>query len=453
MSAASVPMNPPRKTLLDRMLSPFSRVEAGEGAGALILAANVFLLLAAYYVLKTVREALILSEAGAEVKSYASAGQALLLFLFIPVYGWFGSRVNRLVLVCGSTLFFVSHLALFYALGTAGVKIGVPFYLWLGIFNMFLVAQFWAFANDLYSEEAGKRLFPVIGVGASLGAWIGAQVAKEAFKQVTPYQLMGVTIGILLGCVALTVAAHRREAARKGAAEAKKAEKPLEKSGGFALVLRSPYLRWIAILVLLLNVVNTTGEFLLGSLVEREAEQRFGTGDATEKQRGAFIGQFYGDYFGWVNLIGFLIQTFLVSRIFRWIGVRGALFVLPVIALGGYGLMIFAPVIAAVRVAKILENSTDYSLNNTVRHALFLNTSRAEKYKAKAAIDSFFVRAGDLLQAGVVFVGTALGWATGNFAVLNLAFVLVWLFVAWRIYEAYARQETAAAPETQEVNS
>jgi len=450
MSAATLPVTPPRKTLLDRMLSPFSRVEAGEGAGALILAANVFLLLAAYYVLKTVREALILSEAGAVVKSQASGAQAVLLLIFIPMYGWFGSRVGRVTLVCGSTIFFISHLAVFFFLGQAGVKIGVPFYIWLGVFNMFVVAQFWAFANDLYSEEAGKRLFPIIGVGASLGAWIGAQAVGRGFKVMTPYQLMGITVGILIGCLGLTVAAHWRESQRQGEKESKKAKEPLEKSGGFELVLRSPYLRWIAILVLLLNVVNTTGEFLLGSLVEREAEQRFGTGDDTEKQRGAFIGQFYGDYFGWVNLIGFLIQTFLVSRIFRWIGVRGALFVLPVIALGGYGLMAFAPVIAAVRVAKILENSTDYSLYNTVRHALFLNTAREEKYKAKAAIDSFFVRAGDVLQVGVVMAGTALGWATSHFAVLNLGFVLVWLFVAWRIFEAYGRQE-AARPQTAEV--
>lgn len=440
-----------RKSILDRMLSPFAHVEAGEAAGALMLAANVFLLLAAYYVLKTVREALILSEAGAAVKSYASAGQAMLLFLFIPVYSWFGSRVGRLTLVCGSTLFFVSHLALFYLLGQSGVRIGVAFYLWLGVFNMFVVAQFWGFANDLYSEEAGKRLFPVIGVGASLGAWIGAQAAKEAFKLMTPYQLMGVTIGILLACLGLTVAANARERARRGAEEGRKAEAPLSKAGGFALVLRSPYLRWIALLVLLLNVVNTTGEFLLGNLVEREAEARFGEGEAAEKQRGAFIGQFYGGFFGWVNLLGFLIQTFLVSRIFQWLGVRAAIFFLPLIAMGGYGLMVFAPVLAAVRVAKILENATDYSLNNTVRHALFLNTTRDEKYKAKAAIDSFFVRAGDLLQAAIVFAGTSLGWVTNHFAVLNLIFVGVWLFVAWRIFEAHRRQEelaAAAAPAT-----
>jgi ATP:ADP antiporter, AAA family len=445
MSAASHTLPPVRTTLLDRMLAPFSRVQGGEGAGALLLAANVFLLLGSYYVLKTVREALILSESGAEVKSYASAGQAVLMLLVVPLYGWFGSRVGRLTLITGSTLFFASHLLIFFLLGQAGAHVGVAFYLWLGVYNMFVVAQFWAFANDLYTEEQGKRLFPIIGVGASLGGLLGALATKEMFKVFSPYQLMLVTIGILLACIALTYISHMRQQRRTDAVHAKAAEEPLNRDGGFKLVFQNSYLRWIAILVLLLNLVNTTGEFLLGSFVEDQAVARFGAGDASAAQRGALIGQFYGDFFAWVNLLGFLIQTFLVSRIFQYAGIGVALFVLPTIALGGYSMLIFVPVLAIVRAAKILENATDYSLNNTVRHALFLNTSREAKYKAKAAIDTFFVRFGDMVQAGVVFVGTSLAWTTKHFAVLNAGFVLVWLFAAWQIYKGYKQQEVEAA--------
>ncbi|MCC6292107.1 MAG: translocase [Bryobacterales bacterium] len=446
MSAASQTLPAPPRSMLDRLLSPFSRVENGEGAGALLLAANVFLLLGSYYVLKTVREALILSEAGAEVKSYASAGQAALMLLLVPLYSWFGSRVGRLTLVAGSTLFFAAHLAVFFLLGQTGVHIGVAFFLWLGVYNMFVVAQFWAFANDLYTEEQGKRLFPIIGVGASLGAWLGSLAAKELFKTFTPHQLMLLTIVILAACAGLTYASHLRQQRRSGSAQARAAEEPLNKSGGFQLVLSDRYLRLIATLVLLLNLVNTTGEFLMGDFVADQAVLRFGAGEAAAAQRGAFIGQFYGDFFGWVNLSGFLIQTFLVSRVFKYAGVGAALFVLPVIALGGYGFLIFAPVLGIVRVAKILENSTDYSLNNTVRHALFLNTSREAKYKAKAAIDTFFVRFGDMVQAAVVYAGTAMAWTTKNFAVLNACFVVVWLLVAVQIHREFKRQEQEANP-------
>jgi len=124
-------------------------------------------------VLKIVRDSLILAEAGAVAASYASAGMALLLFAFVPAYSAFAARVNRLRLVCGVTLFFASHLLMFYLLGAAGVRVGVAFYLWIGVFNMVAVAQFWAFANDLYTNERGKRLFPLIGEGASVGAVVG----------------------------------------------------------------------------------------------------------------------------------------------------------------------------------------------------------------------------------------------------------------------------------------
>ena len=108
------------KSWLDKSLSIFTDVRAGEGTGALLLAANVFSLLAFYSVLKVVREALILSEGGAVVKSYAAAGQAVLLLAFVPAYGAFASRVNRIRLVCGVTLFFATHLIVFYLLGSAG---------------------------------------------------------------------------------------------------------------------------------------------------------------------------------------------------------------------------------------------------------------------------------------------------------------------------------------------
>src|SRR5204863_2191242 len=113
-------------------------------------------------------------------------------------------------------------------------------------------------------------------------------------------------------------------------------------------------------------------------------------------------------FFSWVNLAGMLLQLFVVSRLFKLFGVRGALFVLPSIALGAYGLVAIAPVLSLVRVAKIFENGTDYSIQNTARQAVFLPTSREAKYKAKAAIDSFFWRAGDVLAATLVFIGAQL---------------------------------------------
>src|SRR5829696_196215 len=200
-----------QKSWLERALSVVTDVHPGEGSSALLLAVNVFFLLAFYSVLKIIRDALILSEAGAIAASYSSAGQALLLLLFVPAYGAFAARVNRLWLVCGVTLFFASNLIFFYLAGSAGLRIGIPFYLWIGVFNMSAVAQFWAFANDLYTPERGKRLFPVLGVGASLGALVGSGLASIVFGGVGPYRLMLIAAAGLLVPVGLTVWVHRRE--------------------------------------------------------------------------------------------------------------------------------------------------------------------------------------------------------------------------------------------------
>lgn len=169
--------------------------------------------------------------------------------------------------------------------------------------------------------------------------------------------------------------------------------------------------------------VNSVGEYLVGRLVAEQA------GSLDPSARKAFIGEFYSSYYSWVNLVGFLLQTFVVSRLFHWIGVGRAIFVLLLIAAGGYAMLALMPVLSVVRAAKILENSTDYSLNNTVRHALFLPTSREAKYKAKAAIGTFFARAGDLLQTGIADAGTRfLALGVSGFAALNLG----WWRCGWR---------------------
>ncbi|MCC6587108.1 MAG: translocase [Bryobacterales bacterium] len=424
----------PRRTWLDRFLSIFSTVHAGEGLTAVLLAANVFVLMGTYYILKTVREPLILNQpGGAEVKAYSSAGLAMLFLLIMPAYSAFASRVNRLWLISGVTALFIANLVLFSALGAAGVKIGVAYYLWVGIFNMLFVAQFWAFANDIYTEEQGKRLFPIVGVGGSIGAVVGSLATKEMFEYIGPFQMMllsAVSLGI---CIVLTWIIHVREKGRVDADRAKQVDKPLDKKGGFALIISRRYLALIAALVFLLNCVNSVGEYVLSAFVRTAAQA------LPAAEQGKFMGQFYGDYFTWVNLISLIVQSFLVARLFKWIGVRGALFILPLISLTGYGLLATIPILALVRSVKILENATDYSLNNTVRAALFLPTSREEKYKGKATIDTFFARAGDMLQAGFVFVGTQLALGVTGMATINIVLVSIWLAVCVGIYKEHKR--------------
>jgi ATP:ADP antiporter, AAA family len=427
MSAPALPLDlGPKKTFADRFLSLFAEVRSGEGIGALLLGANVYLLLEAYYILKTVREALILSEGGAEIKTYSSAAQAVLLLLVIPAYGALASKVNRDRLITFVTVFFACHLLIFSLFGSAGYRTGVLFFLWVGIFNVFVIAQFWGFANDLYSKEQGKRLLPIVGVGSSLGAWLGSIHAGQLFSIVGSYGLMLVAGGMLLICVLLHHLVKLFPGSFNKDSQAA-GEKPLSGEGAFRLILQSRYLFWIAMLIVIVNVVNTTGEFLLSKLVVESTDLLVQSGAVPAEQKAEIIGRFYSQFFSWVNLVGMLLQLFIVSRIFKYIGVRGALFVLPVIAFGSYGLVTALPLLSLVRIAKIMENGTDYSIQNTARHALFLPTSREAKYKAKAAIDSFFWRAGDVLAAVLVFVGSQIGFGVGAYAAVNMALALLWI--------------------------
>jgi AAA family ATP:ADP antiporter len=326
--------------------------------------------------------------------------------------------------------FFISNLILFYALGQMGLDLGVPFFLWVGLFNVMLVAQFWAFANDIYTQEQGRRLFAILGAGSSLGAIFGSEMAEWLFKPVGPYSMMLIAAGLLVTCMFLTTWIHRRESDHNPR-RMEMAIQPIGPSGGFQLVLKHRYLLLIAFLILLSNLVNTTGEFILGKTV------------ADHMKSPEAIGEFYAGFFFWVNLVGAALQLFAVSRIMKYLGIGPALFFLPLIALCSYTLLAFMPVLSFIRLAKIAENSTDYSVQNTARHALFLRTSREAKYKAKSAIDSFFWRAGDALSALLVFIGTRLAFSTRHFAIVNAALVLVWLVIAIAI-ALYRKRQRAA---------
>ena len=207
-------------------------------------------------------------------------------------------------------------------------------------------------------------------------------------------------------------------------------EKLAARTERLRLILGDRYLLLIAALVLLLNVVNTSGEYLFGRYVVSTAETLYGAGPEGAAARQQFIGESYSSYFGYISLIGFLLQLFVVSRLFKFLGVGRSLFVHPIVALTSYLMMLRAPSFEAIRVVKIADNAISYSLGNTTMQALWLPTSRETKFKAKQAIDSFCVRAGDVLQAGVVYTGELTALTVSGFAAVNVVFACGWLAVA-----------------------
>lgn len=476
-ATSSVPAQPPNGAT--KFLRIFTDIHPGEALTASLLTLNVFLLLTAYYIIKPIREALILGSWSPEAKSYMGVAQAVLLIFIVKIFSRLASRVPRQILITRVTLFFISNLILFYALhgfGLSGKAVGAAYFIWVGIFNVMVIAQFWAFANDIYTMEAGKRLFPIVAFGATLGGFVGSQLAKKLANTRSVYEMMLVAGAILGACIVFARVIHHREVkgrtghrpaggppgapalpvapallvapaspatalpAPADAAEDK--AKPLEKGGGFRLLCKSRYLLSIAVFVLLLNFVNTNGEYILGNIVTPAAHKAAEAAALPAAQAAEFVQQyiarFYADFNAIMNLWAMFVQLFVVSRVFKWFGVRWAMFFLPLIALGGYTAVSLGASLLMVKWVKALENGSDYSIMNTTRHALFLITTREEKYKAKAAIDTFFQRTGDTLSALLVFLNmTFFSLRIETIALINVVAVAAWIGVGVLIFRQH----------------
>jgi AAA family ATP:ADP antiporter len=298
----------------------------------------------------------------------------------------------------------------------------------------------------VYSKEEGERLLVLVGLGASLGAVAGARVADRLIEPFGVNQLMLLGAAVLGLQLLLTNYIDRVERRRRPHAAPAKAASAAPRVNPFTMVFKTRYLLLMALMLLMINWINTTGEYILGGIVKEHAEAAVAAGTAAGLSEAQIIGDFYAKYFSLANGLGLVLQLFVVSRIIKHRGVAVALLILPALSFGVYNVLIFVPLLNAALVAKVMENSADYSLNNTVRNMLFLPCSYEQKFAAKQAIDSFFVRMGDVLSAALVFVGTTfLALPTRGFAGVNAALALVALILAWRIGRHYTAMTASTA--------
>lgn len=444
----------PESNMFYRLLRLFTVIYPGEIVKATLLFLNSFLIMFGYYQIKAIRNGLLLAAHPAEIQSYLAIPQALILIFVVKAFARIASRYPRHLLVTYVTLFCISNLILFNIMNWAGVSVsimGIVFFIWIGMYNLLIPAQFWGFANDIYSEDEGKRLFPMIAFGATLGGVLGPQVAQRLVPHFWSYGMMLVTSAILVLCIFVTWVTHKRdigeeqrplEAAGKAQERrAKPKEQPLERSGAFRLVIKNHYLLLIALVMGLYNFINSLGEFMYAKLQQKMALRVLGTAATGSADLQNYISQAFANYQGLANLLALFIQLFLVSRIFRYVGIGGALLFFPLFALGGYGYVAFGASLLVLKWIKAAENGIDYSLMKTTRSALFLITQRDEKYKAQAAIETFFVRGGDSLQAVVVWLGvTFFALSVERFAVINVICILVWIFLSILIMREYKRR-------------
>jgi AAA family ATP:ADP antiporter len=440
----------------ERFLTLFTEVRPGEGRTAVLMFVNIFLVLCAYYFVKPLREGWIAVShvehlTKMEVKAYSSFGQSLLLVGVVSGYGRMVDRFHRSELIRRATLFCVSNLVIFWFLQPdffiRNLPItGIAFYLWVGMFGVFVVAQFWAFAADLYSDERGRRLIPFVAVGATAGAacgsWLTDLLVDSGFLSVD-YLLLAAAIPLVIS-ISLTRIVDRRGPIGLGS-EAPAAEvDPGPRKGSLPLVFASGYLLTVALVTLLLNWVNTNGENLLFRVVQEALERdAIAAGILDPTALLAFTREgtttFYGDFYFWVNVTALLLQAVVASRLLKYGGFGALMLALPTVALVSYAAMAVVPLLAVVKSMKIAENATDYSIANTARSVLWLPVSTEQKYKAKPAIDTLFTRMGDGLAAVTVVIGVQfLDASTASFFAFTVALVVAMLLLSLRLVRLHA---------------
>lgn len=452
----------------ERLLRLFADVRPREGLTCVILISNIFLILAAYYLIKPVREGwlAVTDVAGLtklETKAYSAFAQSLLLIAILPLYAKLAARLTRrdLILRVGGAFAFV--LVGFWLcqpgllLGNVPAA-GILFYLFVGIFSVTLVAQFWAFSTDIYGPERGARLFPVIAIGAALGSTAGSWIGERLVRLPSIEAFDLILLSLLPLALALALAAWSDRRGTYGEPSSWTTERWQQPAapaneGPYALILRHRYLTLTAIMIMVFTWVLTSGDNILFSIVQSTIAEDYAHLASDPMQYRAALNKattaFYSDLYFWINLVTLLLQAFVVSRILSAGGMQALLFTTPFISLAAYASMAFVPMLGLIKILKVAENSSSYSIHNTARQMLWLPTSKEMLYQAKPTVDTLFVRLGDGMAALTILIGTRVfGLDNTGFVIVNIVLVIVWLSISTYLHREHDRwKKRAARPE------
>ena len=415
----------------------------GEQAPVLVAGLFFFCILTALMMLRPARDALGM-ERGIDSVRWLFIGTAVVTLLVNPLFGWLVSRLRRLHFITATYAFFALSLVGFWSLlvfapGAVGARSGQLFYVWFSVFNLFVTMVFWALLADRFSSDQGKRLFALIAVGGTLGAIFGPWLASRLAQPLGTPALLLVAAAFLLLAVALAwlLVRIRSDAAyaRETPADARDGEVRIGGSAwaGFRAVFSSPYLMGIAGYVLAMTIVAT---FIYFTRLQMVA--------AAESDLDARTG-LLGNIDMWTQVAVLVLQLTLTGHIIRRFGLAVALAALPLAtALGFIGLAVYGS-FAVLILLEATNRAVQRGLTRPAREALFTVISREDKYKAKAFIDTFVYRAGDVVGAQTEGLLGRLGLALGGLVAVVVPLALVW--AALGIWLGRAQQRRVAMPE------
>jgi len=431
--------------LADRLVSQVLRrliiLQPGEAPALLASFATLLCMFASYTMLRPVRDALGITS-GLEKIPYLFWGVFIVMLVLQPLYGWLTSRFPRAVFLPWVYGFFIANLLGFYVwfqLGADRTWIARTYFVWVSVFNLFVVAAFWSLMADLFTREQAGRVFGFIWAGASTGGLIGPFIAHELAVPLGAINLLPISAALLAVSLVLMIAVirlQRTQAAAVRAGEPPQADAALGGSlwAAFGQVVRSPYLLGIALFVLLMTWVST---FLY---LEQQAFVAKAFATADERTR------FFGGIDFWVQAASLLMQLLFFGRLFKWVGLRAMLVSVPVIMTAGYALVALAPGFIVLVVVYAVRRVGDYALTRPCRDALFTVVSREEKYKAKSLIDTFVYRGGDALS-GSLYKELTGSFGAGAAAIgwLGAAISALWSVLALALGKAQEQRRSVIA--------
>jgi AAA family ATP:ADP antiporter len=380
-----------------------------------------FSLLCSYYILRPVRDEMGI-QGGVENLHWVFTGTFLVMLAAVPLYGWAVARLPRRRLLPAVYLFFIVNLLVFYVLmrtGIAPAATARAFFIWVSVINLFVVSVFWSFMADIFSNAQARKLFGFIAAGGSAGAVTGPALTTLLAPTLGPTNLLLVSTIFLM--VTLLCIGQLLKAAGRGANLTEQAESVEQGTGGglwagLRQILASRYLLGICVYMLLYTTLSTFLYFEQAHIVEAAFAD---SGERTRLFAAIDLA---------VNVLTIVAQVFFTARVVGWLGVSGALVLIPLgLAVGLLALGAFPGLVVLVAV-QVLRRAGNYAIAKPAREMLFTVVEREARYKAKSVIDTLVYRGGDAASAWLYAGLSALGLGLSAIAFIGVPLVLVWAF-------------------------
>ena len=440
---SGAPPQPAAQSQFATALQRLVVLQPGEMPALLASFATLFCVFASYTMLRPVRDAMGITS-GVENLPLLFWGTFIAMLLVQPLYGWLTSRFRRTVFLPWVYGFFTANLLAFYLwfnVAQDHAWIARCYYIWLSVFNLFVVAVFWSLMADIFTREQAGRMFGFIAAGASTGGLVGPLISGSLAVPLGTINLLLIS-AVFLGLSLVFLRAVIRWDRLNGASSSKGADTDKALGGGiwaaFAQVTQSPYLLGIALFVFLVTWISTFLYLEQTAFVAKVFHSR--------DQRT----QFFSHVDAWVQGVSLATQLLFFGRLFKWVGLRVMIISVPALMIIGYALFALVPTFAVLVGVFSVRRVGEYAITRPCRDSLFTVVTREEKYKAKSLIDTFVYRGGDATSASVYGVLTGpLAWSASSIGWFGACISAIWLALSYSLGKAQERARVAAEGRAQ----